>query len=74
MAYDLLTPTCKANLKSRKTCLARRGAALCKVGLLRQGLDELKAAYSLDPTDPVLKEDIEMIRCKLEKRMAEDDE
>lgn len=66
-AYDLLTPALALNVKARATCLARRGGALCKLGMLKQGYGELVAAIKLTPDDEALKHDAEMIRCQLEK-------
>lgn len=65
--YELLVPVCDANLESRKNCLARRGAALARVGLIKQAFDEIVAALKLDPGDAVLRRDAEMLRCKLER-------
>lgn len=67
-AYDLLTPALSLNVKARAICLARRGGALCKLGMLKQGYDELVAAIKLTPDDEVLKRDAEMVRCQLDKR------
>ncbi|XP_059613238.1 dynein axonemal assembly factor 4 [Phlebotomus argentipes] len=64
-AYELLTPAVEANLSARIQCLARRGAALCKLGLMRQGLDELQAALKLNPADEKLRRDVEMIKQRL---------
>lgn len=66
-AYDLLTPALSLNAKARATCLARRGAALCKLGMLKQGYGELIAAIKLTPDDEQLKHDAEIVRCELEK-------
>ncbi|KAJ6638050.1 Dynein axonemal assembly factor 4 [Pseudolycoriella hygida] len=66
-AYELLTPAVSLNAKARATCLARRGGALCKLGMLKQGYDEILAAIKLNPDDEQLKHDAEMIRCELEK-------
>ncbi|GAB0089636.1 Dynein assembly factor 4, axonemal [Sergentomyia squamirostris] len=65
-AYDLLTPAVPSNLSARIQCLARRGAALCKLGYLEHGLGELKAAFALDSTNENLSRDIEMIEEKLQ--------
>lgn len=64
-AYELLTPHCESNLEARKNCLARRGAALVKVGLIRQGYEEIVTALKLKHDD-VLERDAEMLRCMLE--------
>ena len=61
MAYDLLTPHIDLNAKARSQCLARRGAALCHLGMLQEGYGELLAAAKLSPSDDKLKADIEMI-------------
>lgn len=66
-AYELLTPAVSLNVTARATCLARRGEALYKLGMLRQGYDELVAAIKLTPDDENLKRYAEMIRCKLEQ-------
>lgn len=70
-AYDLLTPALSLNAKARAICLARRGGALCKLGMMRQGYEELVAAIKLTPDDEALKHDAEMIRCELEKINSE---
>ncbi|XP_063697846.1 dynein axonemal assembly factor 4-like [Culicoides brevitarsis] len=64
-AYDLLTPPCEANLQARQNCLARRGAALARMGLIRQGYEEVVAALKLK-YDKQLERDAEMLRCKLQ--------
>lgn len=64
-AYELLTPPVPSNLKARVKCLVRRGAALSKLGFLQQGLNEMMAALTLDPTNKSLKNDIAIIECKL---------
>ncbi|XP_037030503.1 dynein assembly factor 4, axonemal-like [Bradysia coprophila] len=69
-AYDLITPALLLNAKARAICLARRGAALCKLGMLKQGYDELVAAMKLTPDDEELKRDAEMVKCELDKRNA----
>jgi dyslexia susceptibility 1 candidate gene 1 protein len=66
VAYELLTPRVPSNLKARKQCLARRGAALCKLGYLKEGYAEFLEAVKLDPNDQALKEDAEMVRKQLE--------
>lgn len=66
-AFDLLTPAVSLNVQSRAVCLARRGAALCKMGMVKQGYDELVAAVKLTPDDEELKRNAEIIRCQLEK-------
>lgn len=47
--------------------LARRGAALCQLGLLAEGYGEMEAAWLLDNTNISLKEDLEAIQRRLEE-------
>lgn len=70
-ALELLNPPVASNKKARTQALARRGAALSKLGFVRQAYDEFVAAVKLDPSDEVLRKDAEMLRAKLE---ANDDE
>lgn len=70
-ALELLNPPVASNLKARTQALARRGAALSKLGFTRQAYGEFVAAVKLDPTDEMLKRDAEMLRAKLE---ANDDD
>lgn len=65
-ALELLDPPVTSNLKARTQALARRGAALSKLGFTRQAYGEFVAAVKLDPTDELLKRDAEMLRAKLE--------
>uniref|UniRef100_A0A336M803 CSON011766 protein n=1 Tax=Culicoides sonorensis TaxID=179676 RepID=A0A336M803_CULSO len=67
-ALELLSPPCEANLDARKSCLIRRGAALARLGLIRQSYDEILAALKLKP-DKILERDAEMLRCKLENEL-----
>ncbi|XP_055712759.1 dynein axonemal assembly factor 4 [Phlebotomus papatasi] len=67
-AYELLSPAVDSNLPARIQCLARRGAALCKIGFMRQGLDELQAALKLSPGNEDLQNDVKMI----EERLLQD--
>lgn len=71
-AFDLLTPAVSLNANARAVCLARRGGALCKMGMLKQGYGELVAAIKLAPDNEELKRDAEMIRCQLEKINVEE--
>lgn len=66
-AYDLLVPHVDLNLKARAQCLSRRGAALCKMGMIKQGYEEMLAAFKLTPSDTNLQADIDMIRTKLDQ-------
>jgi len=45
--------------------MATRGAALCRLGMARHGLDELKCALKLDPNNQDLKEDIARVEAVL---------
>lgn len=64
-ALELMTPICHANLNARARCLARRGAALCKLGLIREGASEMEAALKLIPNDESLKQDLQTIQAEL---------
>lgn len=66
-AYELLTPAVDLNKAARLQCLARRGAALCKLGMLKEGLVEMHAALKLNPDNDQLRHDIERIKYQLEK-------
>nr|XP_023012256.1 dynein assembly factor 4, axonemal-like [Leptinotarsa decemlineata] len=50
-AIDLLKPECASNLKERAQCIGRRGEALCKLGMKKQGTDELKFSLKLMKND-----------------------
>uniref|UniRef100_A0A182JL43 Dynein axonemal assembly factor 4 n=1 Tax=Anopheles atroparvus TaxID=41427 RepID=A0A182JL43_ANOAO len=66
-ALELLEPPVEANRKARVACLARRGAALVKLGFLRQGYDEMMAASRLDPDEASLHEEVERLQRRLEQ-------
>lgn len=66
-AYELFVPVASINLKNRIRCLCLRGAALAKLGFLKQGHKELLAAKELDPRNEQLLHDIEMIEDELRK-------
>lgn len=53
--------------KRRIQCLARRGAALCKMGLLKDGYGELLAAWNLDSRNSQLKEDLVAVRQQIDE-------
>lgn len=69
-ALELLVPPIEANRKARVSCLARRGAALARMGFLRQGYEEMVAAAKLDPQNDALRRDAE----QLGRRMEEEEE
>lgn len=73
-ALELLVPPVSSNLKSRVQAISRRGAALYKLGFMKQAYDEFVAAVQLDPTDEILRSDAEMLRAKLENSYDDDDE
>lgn len=73
-ALELLNPPVQSNLKARTQALARRGAALSKLGFLKQAYEEFQAAVKLDPCDEMLRHDTEMLRKKLESAESEDDD
>ncbi|KDR14473.1 hypothetical protein L798_11644 [Zootermopsis nevadensis] len=58
-ALELLTPCVEMNSLSRARCHARRGTALCRLGMMQQGMGELKAAVALQPNDDKHKMDFE---------------
>ncbi|XP_058116094.1 dynein axonemal assembly factor 4-like [Anopheles ziemanni] len=66
-ALELLEPPVEANRKARVACLARRGAALVKLGFLRQGYDEMVAASRLDPDEASLREEVERLKHLLDR-------
>jgi dyslexia susceptibility 1 candidate gene 1 protein len=66
-ALELLDPPVESNLKARIQAYTRRGAALTKLGFIRQAYGEFVAAVKLDPTDEILRRDAEMLRAKLEE-------
>ncbi|XP_039755794.1 dynein assembly factor 4, axonemal-like [Pararge aegeria] len=57
-ALDLMKPPCEGNRRSRAKCIARRGAALARLGYLNKAIDEMKAAAKLLPEDETIKKDI----------------
>lgn len=61
-ALEIMNPPVPANLEMRAKCIARRGAALCKIGVMKQGIEELEAAINLIPNNERLRQDIEKIR------------
>ncbi|XP_070493083.1 dynein axonemal assembly factor 4-like [Chironomus tepperi] len=73
-ALELLDPPVASNLKARLQALTRRGAALSKLGFVRQAYKEFIAAVKLDPTDELLKHDAEMLRAKIENDYSSEDD
>jgi len=61
------------NSLSRARCHARRGMALCRLGMIQQGIGELKAAVALQPNDDKLRMDLEKV-CNLVETSVEEDE
>ncbi|XP_013188598.2 dynein axonemal assembly factor 4 [Amyelois transitella] len=57
-ALDLMKPHCEGNRRSRGKCIARRAAALVRLGYLSKGIDEMKAAVKLLPEDEDIKKDL----------------
>ncbi|CAG4946586.1 unnamed protein product [Parnassius apollo] len=57
-ALDLMKPPCEGNRRSRAKCIARRAAALARLGFLSKAIDEMKAASKLLPDDEKIKKDI----------------
>lgn len=69
-----MIPKVRLNQDSRAKCHARRGAALCKLGMLKPGLADLQAALAIKPEDSKLKNDIEDVKMLLEKSHCGQDE
>lgn len=46
-ALEIMKPECDANLQERALCIARRGMALCKLGMKREGIEELLHSQKL---------------------------
>uniref|UniRef100_A0A182JU76 Dynein axonemal assembly factor 4 n=1 Tax=Anopheles christyi TaxID=43041 RepID=A0A182JU76_9DIPT len=67
-ALELLQPPVEANRKSRVCCLARRAAALVKLGFLQQGFDEMVAASRLDPDEESLRLEVDRLRRCIEEQ------
>lgn len=64
-ALELMKPEVPLNLKERALCIGRRGIALINLGLLKQGIDELKVSIKLVPNEELSKKVDEAIE-KLE--------
>ncbi|XP_971936.2 dynein axonemal assembly factor 4 [Tribolium castaneum] len=50
-AIDLMKPEVPSNLRERALCIGTRGIALVKLGLIREGIGELKASLALIPNE-----------------------
>lgn len=72
-ALELLTPCVEMNSLSRARCHARRGTALCRLGMMQQGIGELKAAVSLQPNDDKLRMDLEKACALVETSVVGDE-
>ncbi|RVE48850.1 hypothetical protein evm_006500 [Chilo suppressalis] len=57
-ALELMVPACEGNRQSRGKCIARRAAALARLGYLNKAIGEMKAAAKLIPDDENIKKDI----------------
>lgn len=67
MALELLQPPVEANRRARVACLARRAAALVKLGFLQQGYEEMIAASRLDPDEASLRLEVDRLRRCIEE-------
>lgn len=76
-ALELLHPPVDLNLNARKQSFMRRGAALTKLGFLREAYGEFVAAIKLDPSDETLKNDADLLRAQMDaasSASSDDDE
>lgn len=71
-ALELLTPPVLDNLAARAKCFARRGAALCKLGVPSKGVVEFEAALKLMPGDESLKADLAEARNAIKDEKLDD--
>lgn len=60
-AYKHLTPADSSDLNERIACLTLRGRALMKLGFIKEGFLELKAALAFNPGNDKLKREVQMI-------------
>uniref|UniRef100_A0A182VZM9 Dynein axonemal assembly factor 4 n=1 Tax=Anopheles minimus TaxID=112268 RepID=A0A182VZM9_9DIPT len=72
-ALELLQPAVEANRKARVACLARRAAALVKLGFLQQGYEEMVAASRLDPEENSLRIEVERLRRCMDDQSESDE-
>ncbi|XP_049958062.1 dynein axonemal assembly factor 4-like [Schistocerca serialis cubense] len=70
-ALELLTPHVSMNAEARACCHARRAAALCRLGLLPQGLADLEAALQLQPENEKLWNDMKLVKKAIESQTQE---
>lgn len=49
-AIEILKPQCETNVNARALCIGQRGMALCKLGLKREGIEELVHSLKLKPS------------------------
>uniref|UniRef100_A0A182M6D7 Dynein axonemal assembly factor 4 n=1 Tax=Anopheles culicifacies TaxID=139723 RepID=A0A182M6D7_9DIPT len=72
-ALELLQPAVESNRKARVACLARRAAALVKLGFLQQGYEEMVAASRLDPKEESLRIEVERLRRCMDDQSESDE-
>lgn len=71
-ALELLQPACPSNARARAQCMVKRGAALCKLGRLLNGRDELQQAAYLQPDDEEIRRDLATAQQALEDASDEE--
>ncbi|PSN42029.1 Dyslexia susceptibility protein 1 [Blattella germanica] len=64
---------CIEDCSSVTRCHARRGTALCKLGMMREGMVELEAAIYLQPKDDKLRMDLEKARAMVDVTVDAED-
>lgn len=70
-ALDIMKPPVPANLEMRAKCIARRGAALYKINMEKEGIKEFEEALKLIPNNKELREEIEKIKIEVLKDTEE---
>lgn len=73
-ALELLQPPVESNRLARKQAFMRRGAALTKLGFLREAYGEFVAAIKLDPADETLRNDADLLRAQADAASDDDDD
>ncbi|XP_019871374.1 dynein axonemal assembly factor 4-like [Aethina tumida] len=63
-ALNLLKPAVPVNLKERALCIGRRGVALCRLNVLKHGINELEASLRLLP-DEYFEQELKDAKIKL---------